>query len=743
MKRFCKEHFLSFNRMREWRDIHTQITAILKEQKFAQVKLKKKKTETVSKEKIDSRYAAIHRSILSGFLSNIAMKKEKNVFRAARGREVMIFPGSALFNKAGSWIVAGETVQTSRLFARTVANIDCNWLEQMGKDLCKYTYLHPRWERNREEVVATEQVSLFGLIIVPERKVGYGRINAKEACDLFIRGVLINGDVKKPLPFMAHNLKLINQIKDVENRIRRRDLLVSEEEFFEFYKKKLPVIYDMRTLKKVIKEKGTDAFLRMNEKDLIRYFPDNSELSLYPDKLTIDNRKFNYSYKFEPGAPDDGITVKIPATVAATVPPESTNWLVPGLLREKITALIKGLPKEYRKRLVPVANTVAVVMAEMPKENTSLPATLSNFIFNRFDINIPASAWPVKDLPDYLQMRIALTSPGGEELLASRDKAILKQSLSGLTDAGMFETEKKQFEKTGITDWNFGDLPDSIEIEGKDKAIGGYYPGLEKDPNDTGCVSLRLFRHRDKALGTHKEGVTALYGIYFSKDLKFLKKILKLPKEIKPCTDYFGGIKRVEMHLYNSVVNELFYRDIRTKIDFESHARSAASSILDKGQQKLNCVRAVLETFHAARTTLYSLELTHKANQEALSLLNELRQSLSRLMPETFIALYDSDRLRHMVRYIEAISIRAQRGVTDLVKDQKRAAALKFYTNKLDELLTQMSLITSKEKRMAIADFFWLIEEYRVSIFAQELKTPFPVSKKRLDAKLKEIERLV
>ena len=754
-KRFCKAHFLSYRRMREWRDIHAQVTTILQEYDLERLSRqafeKKKKPPFKSHEKkkgdpadspFGSLYRAIHRSVLSGFLSNIAVKKEKNIFRAAKGREVMIFPGSTLFNKAGTWIVAAEMVQTSRLFARTAANIDCGWLEDLGGDQCKYTYLHPRWESRRGEVVANEQVSLYGLIIVSERTVGYGRINPDEASDIFILSALVTGAVRRPFAFMRHNQQLVDEIREMENKLRRRDLFAGEEAMFQFYKEKLPAVYDIRTFEKRIKQKDGDKFLYMQKEDLLLYLPDEGMLSLFPDSVALGKNKFSSTYRFNLGDPADGVTIKIPATLTSVIPPESTDWLVPGLLAEKITILIKGLPKEYRRKLVPVAGAVAVIMAEMPRGKGSLPAALSRFILDRFGIDIPAAAWPLKDLPDYLQMRISLAGPGGEELLAGRDPTILRQDMTRISDSDFFETVNKRYEKKGIKSWDFGDLTDAMEFRDNNNVARVFYPGLEKKGAEEDCVNLRLFRSRDKAIDSHQQGVAALCGIYLSKELKFLKKVIKIPAGLKKTADYFGGLKRLESLLYQSVLNDSFRRNVRTAKDFESNARTMFPQMLTKGQKKLDAAVTVLDAFHSARSSMFNLEQAHRGNTAALVFLEGLRQELSRLVPETFLSLYDNERLVQMVRYVRAISIRAQRGLSDLAKDKKRAVELKVYQEKLEELLASLSPATSTEKRKAVEDLFWLLEEYKVSLFAQELKTPAPISKKRLDATIREIDRL-
>ena len=748
MKKFCKKHYLSFKRIREWRDIHAQIATILQEsldrgrgpgiRGQGPGKANNSEQEFYSKQ-----YEAIHKSILSGFLSNIAVKKEKNIFQAAKGKEVMIFPGSGLFNKAKTWIVAAEMVDTSRLFARTVANIDSRWLEALGKNQCKYTYLKPHWERRRGEVVACEQVSLYGLIIVPERPISYGRINPEEASEIFIRSALVEGDIREPLPFMEHNRRLIDEISSMENRLRKRDILISDEDIFDFYHKRLEGIYDIRTLKQHLKKRGTDGFLRMKKDDLLRYFPDEEELSLFPDKITLGTHRFQCNYSFEPGSQDDGLTIKVPSALAATVPAESVEWLVPGLYGEKIAALIKSLPKDYRKQLVPVANTVDIIVNEMPEESTSLIAALSKFILRRFRVDIPPSIWSEAQLPDHLKMRISITGPKGEVISSGRDKTILSRNIFSMADQDKideFECAKKEREIINITKWDFGDLPDTITITGKHGTKWVVYPGLELENKS---IKLRLFRKRDEAIRSHEKGVAALFAIYFSKNLKFLKKSLILPKDKKKMANYFGGAKIFEQRLYDSIINRLFCRNIRAEDEFYSYAGSIGPDLLKKGQELINRILPVLEVYHETRLAIYNLENASKPGSNTVQFFNGLRNELSRLVPERFMDLYNNERLTHIARYIKAIGIRAQRASVNFEKDELKAKKLKIYVDGLNEMLKKLSSSVSEEKKQAIEEYFWLIEEYKVSVFAQELKTAFPVSEKKLDKKLKEIERMV
>ena len=743
LKRFCKANYLSFKRMREWRDIHAQVTDILKECGMRNVDSKTVGVLNTGSELENQAYEKIHKSILSGFLSNIAMKKEKNIFTAAKGKEVMIFPGSGLFNKAGKWIVAAEMVRTSRLFARTAAKIDSNWLEDLGKAQCKYTYMHPHWERIRGEVIALEQVSLFGLIILSDRSVSYGRINPDEATDIFIQSALVNGDVKRPFQFMKYNKKLIDEVEDMENRIRRRDILVSENDMFQFYKDKLENIYNIKSLENFIKKRGGDSFLRMKEEDLLLYSPDVKELSLFPDSIELGDRSFQCVYNFDPEKNDDGLTVKIPISQVSMIPIESLDWLVPGLFREKIEALIKSLPKVYRRKLVPVSKSVDTIVNEMSKGENSLIIELGKFIKIHFGINIPASAWSLDSLPDHLKMRISIMDPRGEELCSGREKDILNlNNVIGAEqkESGEFKSARKKWERTGIREWDFKDLPETVSIKGRDGAQWVFYPGLKIENKS---ISLRLFQNKDEAVKSHKKGVSALFEILFSKDLKFLKKTLTLPKDTANTAKYFGGAKQFEKMLYENVIKDLFHKNIQTKDKFYSHAGSTGPTIFKKGQIKLDGTLPVLKAFHDTRSTIYSLEKAERANSGIVQFLKRLREELSRLVPETYMELYDDERMVHIPRYVKAIAVRAKRGVENIEKDKFRSKEIKIYSDRLNGFLEELSNSVSSQKRNAIEDFFWLVEEYKVSIFAQELKTPFPVSKKRLDEKLKEIERMI
>lgn len=746
VKAFCRDHFLSFRRMREWRDIHDQILQLLAEEK---IEISSMGTGAANEDQKapkaigdDPFYGAVHRSVVSGFLSNIAVKKEKQFFRATRDRETMIFPGSALFKNPGDWIVAAEMVETSRLFARTAANIDPVWLEALGGNHCRSSYSDPRWHRRQGTVMVKEQVTLFGLPIVTDRPVVYGRIDPQEASAIFIQEALVNGEMTRPLPFMQHNRQLMDEIRDMEDRVRRRDILIAEDAIVQFYQERLSGIYDLAGLKKRIRAQGGDGFLRMTKAQLLANLPSEEELNLYPDKVPLGNSLYNLDYCFNPEKSDDGVTVCIPGSEAAMVPADGLDWLVPGLLSEKITALIKGLPKSYRKQLVPIAATVDVVVKEMPRKGRSLRASLSGFIYRRFGVDIPAAAWPEETLPDHLRMRIAVTDSKGKIIRADRDPAVLQcVPVSRKKDSNAFESLRRKWEQEDITDFPLEEIPVSIALDPQAPGKGSGYPALAAEEDR---VALRLFKEQAAASKAHLKGVARLLARRFGRELKFLKHNLMLSKKERDAAIYFGGYRQVETALYNSMTAALFQRNLRSKAAFDAHVEALIEKGLHTfGKRKRDAVCATMNEFHRVRSLLSQMVSGSRFNPGVQHFLEEQQHQLNQLLPANFVDLYDAKRLSHIVRYLAAVGIRAQRGAVHLEKDRQRWREVQPFLETLKNMMTALTPLSSAEKRQAIEEFYWMTEEFKISLFAQEVGTDGPISSKRLTRKIEEIERMV
>ena len=412
------------------------------------------------------------------------------------------------------------------------------------------------------------------------------------------------------------------------------------------------------------------------------------------------------------------------------------------LIEEKIEVLIKSLPKTYRKQLVPVKDTVAIIGREMEFAGGTLVAALGKFIYERFGVDIPASAWPLDALPDHLKMRVSVTAPDGSEISAGRDPSVLKGQATAGKGLSGFDAIRKKWERDSITRWDFGDLPDEVSHDDKSDVGWQAYPALEKSQTGDNGVNLRLFQSRDRAIATHKQGVAALYRIHLSADLKFLKKSLALPARAATIAKYFGGAKQFENQLMDRIIQTLFSINVRSESDFYAHAEATAPQLIPSGQRLLEQVLPVITVYHETRIQLDKLQKTHPGIQAA-GLYRDLCEDLARLMPQNFIELYDSDRLVHIERYMKAMGIRAQRAAVDFEKDRAKQTEIDPFIKSLNGLLDDLSDYASDEKRSAIEEFFWMIEEFKVSVFAQELKTAIPVSKKRLQDKLKTIQRMI
>lgn len=758
LKKFCADHFLSFKRLHEWQDIHRQISRMLKEHglkgdtREGEADLAISMKDSIGTKDLKSKefnlggplYIALHKALLSGYLGGIAHKKEKNLFMAAKGQQVMIFPGSGLFGKAGDWIVAAEFVKTSQLFARGVANIDPAWLEEVGKNLCIHTYFEPHWEKKRGEVMASEQVSLFGLIIVNGRKTAYGRVNPEEASEIFIRHALVQGEIDQPLKFMVHNQQLIEGLEALENKTRKKDILASEEDIYGFYHSRLPrPFFKLHTFKKFLRDQKDDTFLRMTLADLQRSQVDDQELALFPDALAMEQGNFGLEYEFNPGAETDGVTLTVPADSAALVSKHSVDRLVPGLFEEKIAALIKNLPKRYRVRLVPVQDTAALIARQMVKEDKPLFTLLSLFIQKKFHLTIPATLWSEEKLPDHLRMRISIRDEKNREIKSMRDLSILGQFASQRPNKNAeFEKACQIHERTRIKDWSFPDLLPFIPLVQADGFILKIYPGLKIDSKDQ-SLSLRLFKSRRLAQDNHVQGIRHLFELILPDDFKAIKKDIKTAADLKQIAPYFNGSVPFNQTIFDAVIKALFEKDLRSKTDFEAHAAKIRPQLYTKTQQLLNIIRAVGREYDACFSLVQKLSLQYQKKPASFEMLTLLFTELKNLVPTNFLELYTLERVEQLPRYLTCIRIRAQRTVDNPVKEGQKNLLITPFAHKLNTLLASLSERSSKEKAMAVESFYWLLEEYKISVFAQEIKTKGKISAKKLDKELITISTMI
>jgi len=742
LRRFCRQKFLSFRRMREWRDIHRQLCRMLNDARLTVKPLPPSETLIPKKnQRFSKHYAQIHSAILSGYLSNIACKKEGPHYLAPREREVMLHPGSTIFNSAGQWIVAAEMVQTSRLFARCAATVMPEWIEEVGKELCKTSHLNPHWERNRETAMVSEQVSLYGLTLAANRKVPLIPIDPDKAAEIFIQCALVEGDVKTAPPFLQHNLALIEKIREMEDRLRRRDLLVEDQKQFDFYHPKLPDIRDLPALTKYLRQKGGDAFLRMKQTNLMNYDPDETELDQFPDQLQLGDSAFNLSYDYAPGQKKDGISVQIPVGASPTVPAADLGWVVPGLLQEKITRLIHTLPKAYRHRLMPIGQVVDDIVAHMPRQKEPLLTALGRYIQKRFQISIPVNQWRVEQLPEHLRLRLVITDPDGKILKESRDPNVLNTQSPSAVLPGDAATLQTQWERKRITAWDFGALPVEVTLD-RPKGPIRAWPALAVQSKKTEGIDLKLFFDRQKAQTAHLKGVAALAVKTLKNERAFLKKASKLSADAATAAVHFGGVRKVSALLLDHIFDLYFSKNIRDAETFFRMVAKGRPRLTPTLQQLKNVCEPVLIEYNTLHQLFAGLVLRYQRDQMIGPWLTARIREMKKLVPDGFIALYAIDRMRHLPRYLKAMALRAERGALDLSKDRQRAVQLTPFEERLRKQLASLTPAATDAKRQVLEDFFWLTEEFKVSLFAQELKTAVPVSAKRLQLKLTEIEQM-
>ena len=578
------------------------------------------------------------------------------------------------------------------------------------------------------------------MVIVNERPVSYGPIDPVMSHEIFVISALVNGEMKKKFSFLVHNQALIEQITQMEDKVRRRGMRISDDRIEAFYSTRLPGIHDIRTLERHIRKRGGDDFLKMTKADVIADLPDPEEVAQYPDEMSVGNGAFKFSYKFKPGKPDDGVTLKVPLSQASEVSPHQLDWMVPGLFREKITALIKGLPKRYRKPLVPVSGAVEIILSEMEKSTNPLLSTLGTFIYKRFGVDIPASAWEISGIPEHLQMRVSIRDHRDRELQSARDTSILSR-LPNIdkkqpgNESSIWKTARAEWEKQGITMWDFDTLPETISLAPNLSA----FPALS--PAENGA-DIRLFRNLQEALESHRKGVKKLFMIHLRKQLKLLKKDLKIPTSMSSKTIDFGGPGCVESAMFETLMVRFFNLDIRSEKAFIETANAADHAIFPEGKRLRELTGEALSAYHHAMQFIHQIEIRNKTTAAA-ALCKRLATEMGALVPRDFLERYTMDHLVHLPRYLKALEIRAERGAYNPDKDREKEALITPLKAALKKSLPAITSSASPDKRRVFEEFFWMVEEYKVSVFAQQLKTHVPVSAKRLDEKMREVERMV
>jgi ATP-dependent helicase HrpA len=715
LRAWCREHYLSFVRMREWVDIHQQLKRLTAESGMR-----------VNAEPAD--VDAIHRSLLAGLLSNIGARQEGYAYTGAEGKTFHIFPGSGLFRKGPRWLVAAELVETTRLYARTVARIRSQWLEQVAPHLVKRSYSDPRWSRRTATVIASESVSLFGLPIVTNRRVDYGPVDPRASREIFIQHALVEEEYATDAPFFEHNRRLIEGIETLQAKGRRRDILVDPSVRYAFY--------DRCVADGVCSGRQFEAWRRKAERDDPRLlFMGRDDLMLhgaasvtaerFPDVLRIDGNCWELEYRLEPGHPEDGITMTVPVEAVAQLDERRLEWLVPGYVKDKIVALIKTLPKALRTSFVPAPDFADACAERMRFGEGSLVDAVSAQLEQMAPVTIPCDAWQPQDLPAYLRMNVRVVDEKGRTVVCSRDPDELRRAVGAAARTAFTDLGDSPFNRSGLTRWDFGDLPQQVTVRRRGLSLKGHPALVDGHSN----VGLRLFDSPELAEQSHRAGLRRLYVLQMPDDIDGFIRTLPGFDGMALHHAALGHDEELADQLALVIADRAFLADRvlpRTEAEFRGRRDAGEQRIWALGMEVCDVAALVLEAHHRL-----AVALDRDVPPPWSDAVEDIRRHVGDLLPPGFLTTTPYEWLSHFPRYLAA----AERRFAKLARGgHARDAGL---VDELRPLWTAYLDRAEEHGARGVVDpaleyYRWMLEELRVSMFAQELKTSMPVSIPRL-----------
>lgn len=743
LRKFCRENFLSFTRMTEWRDVWGQLKETFRSPNF-QIRAPGNE-DTPKPTNLEIRSTSLHKSILAGHLGQIALRQERNMYKAGGNREVTIFPGSQLYERRDKnakpgqektrqplWLVAAEIVQTSQLFARTVAGINPEWAVELGEHLLDRKYAEPHWSAKAGRVLVNERLILHGLEVM-RRKIDFGKIDPLGATQIFIRGALLEEGAYVPHRFFELNQKLRTRLEAALTRVRSSRVYAIEEKLFEFYRIRLHglSLSSVHDLNKLINErvKTEPDFLCAKETDLTGGDDLSSDLEQFPDEVKVLNSVLPITYAYKPGQENDGVTVQVPLPVASQLSNAEVQWLVPGLREEIILTLLRALPKQKRTLFMPLEAAAQKIVREFkPKRGDFLEALAEHLQFI-FRADIKVSEWPPDCIPPHLRPRLEVIAKDNKAVLSSRDlKEVQTQLKKDAPKSNAWATAVQQHERYGVTGWTFGDLPQTITVEEIAGAPLLAYPGLSLREGRE--VDVRLFRMADEVLRSSPPAIRVLGEMALGKDIAWLEKELRGMDNGRaiPVAKGFSALDAISTKPAAAI-------GAVAPLSQQAHAHILAHTlrldpVLPLTQKRFtamceNAKRDFPLLAHRVRDLLKSCEDFKAKILAAKHRYPGLDQDLARLLPPNVLLVTPHAQLQHLPRYLKAIMMRAERATNNPTKDKDKALAVSDFAD------------WQREVRESNWEAFrWLYEEYRVSIFAQELGTAQPVSIKRLEALL-------
>jgi ATP-dependent helicase HrpA len=715
--KLCKREFLAYMRMREWRDVHTQLTIACRSQKL-------KPRPTLSEEE---NYEGVHRALLAGLLSNIAQLEEGREYLGSRNRKLRIFPGSSQARKPPKWLVAAEVVETSSVFARVVGAIEPAWALDINPGLLRRHYYQPRWQARSGRAMAYERITLYGLTLVDKRSVHYGPVAPVEARALLIRDGLVACNMRPFPSFLKHNQRLVRELEGLESRTRRRDILVDEEALIAFYDERLPdnTCTAGRLQNWLKRHPDAAAGLCMKRENLLARDPGAVVGENYPNQLEWEDINFRLSYEFEPGGAADGVSVTVPVALLNRVPRFRFDWLVPGLLREKCIQLVKGLPKNQRRQLVPVPDHVDRALAVLEPCNEDLLRSLAQALAAGSGVRLSPQDWALDKLDDYYSMNVRVVDAGGRLLAQGRDLGALIERFRGDTSQSVSSDQEGSPARTGITRWDFGELPMEWRFQQAGVPIISY-PALA---DETDSVAITLCDYPGEARLLHRLGVLRLLRLHSAQQVKYLRKQLLRGNEFNLVVAA-GGLERSA--LLEDLVDASYLQAMGVDAA-PPYTEPEFLALLNRGKGEVIARANELET-----VLLNSLRLLADIRKRLAAFTGgdwpdtrqDVNQQLRRLWTPGFQRDTPEQWLAQMPRYLKALRTRIERLPGQYAKDQSHTAILQGLEAPLWEAVTSNPGLL--QLCGEAAQYRWLLEEFRVSLFAQSLGTRQAVSAKRL-----------
>ncbi len=758
----CRANFLSQLRLREWRDVHSQLLTIVREQGWRL-------------NEAPATYDNLHTALLTGLLGNIGFKADDDThYLGARGIKFHVWPGSHLAKKAGKWIMAAELIDTTRLYARTVAQIQPEWLEKVGGHLLKKSFGEPRWEKTMAQVSAFERATLYGLVVYSQRRIHYGVVNPVEAREIFIRDALVGGEFNTRAPFFAHNQKLIGEIENLEHKSRRMDVLVDDELIAAFYDQALPAhVNNGIAFEKWIKDASAadPKILYLNRDELMRHEAAGVTTDLFPKVTRMAGIEMGLTYHFEPGAPRDGVTLALPLFALNQVSADRCDWLVPGMLKEKVHLLIKSLPQKLRRHCVPLPDYSAGFCERIHARNAfghgSLIDAIIADIRAQTQLAVRTTDFKAETLPAHHWMNFKIVDEHGRQLEMGRNLAAL-QAQFGVQARESFQRLAEQTaiapvdgaadsaaaggagaarpaavaaragvppratasaapgaaqpgQYQNLTSWSFGELPELLEIQqGRQTMIG--FPALVD--KGTHC-DLEVFDDPTEAARIHHVGLRRLLALQLKDQLKYLEKNIPGLQQMGMQFMPLGSQEELRDQIIAAGVERACMQAPlpRTAAEFEQRKEQGKSRLGLLVNEIARMAALILVEFHGLPKRLQ----TAKGHPQAIA---DIEAQVRALVGKRFIADTDHANLTHFPRYLKAIGVRLEKLRSDPARDPRLMA--EFAQVAVPFQRAQADRQGARNADPKLAEFRWLLEELRVSLFAQELRTPMPVSVKRL-----------